>query len=92
MVNPHAMLVCRKQIMPRQGSRDATIIVLTSPMWVWKVESALIDMAIDSPQVIIRMRAEAACTHKKMRQKKPVTPMHGAMAGIRSRTTKLGRE
>lgn len=78
--------------MPRQGTRDATIMVLTSPMSVWKVESALIDMAIDSPQVIIRMRAEATSTHKKMRQSKPVTQTQGAMAGIRCRTTKLGRE
>ena len=65
---------------------------MTRPMSVWNPNNALIAMVTGLPAVTVRMRAKTTSTHEKMKQKKAVTPMPGAIAGTSSFTKKPGSE
>ncbi len=80
------------QIIPTPGTSDTTVIAMTSPISVWKVNSALIAIVMGLPPVTVRMRAKTTSTQLKMKQKKAATPMPGAISGIRRVTTKAGSD
>ena len=61
---------------------ERTVIAITSPRSVLKVNKVEIAILIGLPAVTVNMRAKTISTHENIKQKKDATAMPGAISGI----------
>lgn len=91
-IKPFDMWLRTKKIIIAPGISEQTVIAMTKPISVLKLNKDEIAMLIGLPLVTVNIRANTTSTQENIKQKNAVTPIPGASIGISFRMKNLGNE